>query len=176
MLYEKLHDLLLLYEERPVTVEATAPLATPIQLTGLTIPALERGEEVDLPLWVAILLSRFGVVRFKEDPFISQNQIFKVRTRERFGAPLSSLEPDFHTRLAVALRYHELSALSDQRLRRIAKQIIMSFRLQKICHSITLPIDEEQLSAMEAELVKQLRDAVASWHKFWDEMFQVGEQ
>ena len=147
-----------------------------IELPGLRIGPLSKGERYSMHLWVAEELEKKGIVKMVERPELKDEELMKFHSRETglSGGPLE-LPSDFYPRLRRMLRKLEEAARRDpsvltglDKLRARAQDIVNA-RLKKIVSLASSvarsPMTRKYLTPEEEVIFDLVGDLTDTWRE-----------
>ncbi|MFX1518439.1 MAG: hypothetical protein ACFFCD_00730 [Promethearchaeota archaeon] len=163
------------FEERPVPVkilkDADGVLERELALT------LKKGQEKNLPLWIATELVKQGYAKLKEN-FIELSELHDVLKKEGEAHALQPIDEDFYLKVREQLRFlREIdSPTAQQSFERIEALLrdIISMRLFKILKIASQAKNArsfaESMTKEERVLFQELSSACTQWR---DKLFTL---
>lgn len=147
-----------------------------IELPGLRIGPLSRGERYTMPLWVAEELEKKGIIKMVERPELKDEDFIRYHKRETglSGGPFE-LPSDFYPRLRRLIKKLEEEARRDpsllpnlDRLRARAQDIVNA-RLKKIVSLASSvarsPMTRKYLTPEEEVIFDLIGDLTDTWRE-----------
>lgn len=141
-----------------------------IDIGSVHLEAMNEGDAIDLPRWIAEVLVKQGVCESQEDSFSSE--VFKAVTREKIAGPeqIPQLKQDFYLKIRRHLTFEPNSSASGNsevdKTRTLIYDLI-ALRLRKIlsiASSLSPPTDlKEKLTPEEYQIFDSVYSLLQSW-------------
>jgi hypothetical protein len=144
-----------------------------LEIGSIILEPMSQGDMVELPRWIAEVLTSLGVCEPQEESF--SGELFRAVNREKIAGQnqLADLRPDFYLKvrrhLAYARELANTKPASRADLERIKMLVydIMALRIRKILNvatSLSPPPDiKDKLAPEEYELFDSIYNTIRAW-------------
>jgi hypothetical protein len=144
-----------------------------IDVGSIHLDPVNQGDAVDVPRWIAEVLTKLGLFETQEESFASE--VFKAVNREKMAgeSQLASLRSDFYLKIRRHLAYsRELAeirptAVPDLDRTRTLIYDLIKMRLRKvlmIASSLSPPVDiKEKVTPEEYQIFDAVYNLLQSW-------------
>ncbi len=169
-----INNLDFIFENSPLRITASRNCPE-IKLAGLTVGPFEEGNDYEVFYWIAMELTRSGIVHFRAEDLLDTGKLSKIQWTERVqtAGQMSKLPEGFYPKLRRYLsELRERVANNPERMREyeradhLTKDIVNS-RMKKIVAIASAPAQAESslrnLTAEERLLHEQLSKVINNW-------------
>ncbi len=162
----------LIFENQKVKVKIRKRIN--LRIAGVDFSLYDIGNKVTIPLWLAKVLSKEGVVELDDENYVRFDTIMKYLWREEHSPIPTELPEDFFSKISLTLQAslkdeENFSRLREKRQISLIVEDLLSSRLQKIFSAIRMNADLSEyygkLTIEERILHDILNRLFSNWRK-----------